>query len=194
MSTKYSGRFVVRIPPSLHRVLRKEAEDRGISLNAHCSDLLARGAAIADTPLGSRGSDRQPWLNDLAEMLGGALVGVVLFGSTARGDARAGSDADLLVVLEPSAPLNRQLYARWDAIGAADVFSPHFVRLPDRVEDAGSLWLEAAIDGILLQDGNGRIAMLLGQIRRRIAGGRLSRGMAHGHPYWVHNEKEGSHA
>jgi len=40
---KYSGRFMVRIPPELHRELAKEAQEAGISLNRLTSDLLSRG-------------------------------------------------------------------------------------------------------------------------------------------------------
>jgi predicted HicB family RNase H-like nuclease len=40
---KYSGRFMVRIPPELHRELAMEAQEAGISLNRLTSDLLSRG-------------------------------------------------------------------------------------------------------------------------------------------------------
>lgn len=39
----YSGRFMVRIPPELHRELSIEAHEAGISLNRLTSDLLSRG-------------------------------------------------------------------------------------------------------------------------------------------------------
>lgn len=38
----YSGRFVVRIPPGLHRELVAEAAQEGLSLNRLVSDRLAR--------------------------------------------------------------------------------------------------------------------------------------------------------
>ena len=37
---KYSGRFVVRIPPELHRELALEAAESGVSLNRLASDKL----------------------------------------------------------------------------------------------------------------------------------------------------------
>lgn len=40
---KYSGRFMVRIPPERHRELAIEAHEAGISLNRLTSDLLSRG-------------------------------------------------------------------------------------------------------------------------------------------------------
>ena len=39
----YSGRFMVRIPPELHRELALEAAEAGISLNRLASDKLSRG-------------------------------------------------------------------------------------------------------------------------------------------------------
>jgi predicted HicB family RNase H-like nuclease len=43
LSTKmYSGKFIVRIPPELHRQLAIEASESGISLNRLASDKLSR--------------------------------------------------------------------------------------------------------------------------------------------------------
>jgi predicted HicB family RNase H-like nuclease len=39
---KYSGKFMVRIPPELHRHLALEAAEAGISLNRLASDRLSR--------------------------------------------------------------------------------------------------------------------------------------------------------
>lgn len=39
---KFSGRFMVRIPPELHRQLTLEAAEAGISLNRLASDRLSR--------------------------------------------------------------------------------------------------------------------------------------------------------
>jgi predicted HicB family RNase H-like nuclease len=40
-SKKYSGRFMVRVPPELHRRLALEAAEAGISLNRLASDKLS---------------------------------------------------------------------------------------------------------------------------------------------------------
>ena len=40
---EYSGKFVVRIPRSLHRNLAQAAKREGVSLNQYVTDLLARG-------------------------------------------------------------------------------------------------------------------------------------------------------
>ncbi len=39
---KYSGRFMVRVPPELHRRLALEAAESGVSLNRLASDKLSR--------------------------------------------------------------------------------------------------------------------------------------------------------
>ena len=41
----YSGRFMVRIPPDLHRQLAIEAAEYGISMNRLISEKLSRGCA-----------------------------------------------------------------------------------------------------------------------------------------------------
>jgi predicted RNase H-like HicB family nuclease len=44
---EYSGRFVVRLPKSLHRLLAESAEREGVSLNQYVATLLARGDSLA---------------------------------------------------------------------------------------------------------------------------------------------------
>lgn len=41
-SKKYSGRFIVRVPPDLHRQLAREAAEAGVSLNRLASEKLSR--------------------------------------------------------------------------------------------------------------------------------------------------------
>jgi len=41
-SKKYSGRFMVRVPPELHRQLALEAAESGVSLNRLASDKLRK--------------------------------------------------------------------------------------------------------------------------------------------------------
>jgi antitoxin HicB len=42
----YSGKFLVRLPKSLHRDLAEQAEREGVSLNAYVNYLLAEGRAL----------------------------------------------------------------------------------------------------------------------------------------------------
>lgn len=46
---EYSGKFVLRLPKSLHRSLAEAAEREGVSLNQYAAMLLARGDAQART-------------------------------------------------------------------------------------------------------------------------------------------------
>jgi predicted HicB family RNase H-like nuclease len=41
-SKRFSGKFMVRIPPELHRKLAIEAQEEGVSLNRLASDKLSR--------------------------------------------------------------------------------------------------------------------------------------------------------
>lgn len=127
----------------------------------------------------------------ISELAGEALMGVVLFGSMARGESRLNSDMDLLIILRQSLALTRKLYARWDQRFAPDEGSPHFVHLPPDAMAAGSLWFEAAVDGIVLHDVDEEVARFLGSIRRLMASGKLKRRSAYGHPYWVKSEEGG---
>ena len=58
----YSGKFVVRVPRSLHRQLAEAAEREGVSLNQFINVALgvAVGRAAAPQPLTYPASERQP--------------------------------------------------------------------------------------------------------------------------------------
>jgi predicted nucleotidyltransferase len=131
-----------------------------------------------------------PWI---IETFSGSLLGVILFGSYARGEQREDSDVDLLIVMKDGTPLDRTLYALWDEkapIGTGDRLSPHFVHIPQRTEDSGSIWLEAAVDGIVLYDDDHAVGRFLGGLRRSIMTGMFQRRQAYGQPYWLKTAKE----
>lgn len=186
-----SGKFVLRLSSKLHGTLKNIAARNGVSLNELCRRVMEDYAREGHLNLevGSRG--RQRWLEVLPELLADSLVGVVLFGSTTRGERRSDSDIDLLIVLVTGRPLTRRLYADWDEHLSKEPYSPHFVHLPERVEAAGSLWFEAALDGIVLYEVDRDISRFLGRIRRKIAGGGLVRRIAHGQPYWIRKQEDG---
>lgn len=178
-----SGRFVLRIGPELHAELRREAAARGLSLNEHCARKLAEPPAIA-----VEHSELQAAVVRALRLFGEALVGVVVHGSWARGEAHDGSDVDLLLVVGAGTPIDRELYRRWDATGAltidgrrADV---HFARLPSDEERVTPFWAEIATDGFVAFERGRRVSLRLARIRDRIAAGRLVRRTVHGQPYW----------
>lgn len=178
-----TGRFVLRIPAALHALLRETAREAGLSLNEYCARRLgAPGSALgaeADAPAAVAAA---------ASLLGRDLVGVLAFGSWARGEMAAGSDVDLLVASEPGVELTRALYRRWDASplrwGGRPV-DPHFVHLPAPGARVTGVWAEAAIDGVVLFERDFRLSSRLVRIRRDIAAGRIVRRLAHGQPYWT---------
>lgn len=176
-----SGRFVIRLDPALHAELRREAADLGISLNEHCARVMAVHRAGGDAAAAAV-------IREVRRRVGGDLVGVVVYGSWARGELTDASDVDLLVVVEPSLPISRSLYRSWDETPlrwgdrCVDV---HFVHLPRLEDELSSTWAEAATDGIVLFERGLALSRRLGDIRRRIAAGELTRHVTHGQPYWV---------
>jgi len=176
-----SGRFVLRLPPTLHAELRDAARRAGLSLNEYCVRALSApgtepagpGATIAARAIALYGPD---------------LVGVMLYGSWARGEATAASDIDALIVLEASRPITRALYREWDRVSLQHDGHPieaHLIGTPTPDGAPGTVWLEAALDAIVVLDRDGRIARHLGRVRRDIAAGTRLRRRAHGQPYWT---------
>ena len=179
-----SGRFLLRIDPGLHAALRRAAAEIGVSLNDYCARKLA---APSGSQLGSVSAAQA--VVQAGSLLGDGLVGVIAFGSWARGELRQSSDIDLLVVVDGRVRLTRDLYRQWDeAAGLSDEphpVEPHFVHLPKRRGAALGLWAEVAVDGIVLFERGLELQRRLVAIRRDIAEGRIVRRLVHGQPYWV---------
>ena len=122
---------------------------------------------------------------------GRALEGVILFGSAARGRLWESSDIDLLIVVSPKTPVARQLYRTWDdrlARGFQLLPRPiaaQFVALPEQVGQAGGIWFEAALEGVVLADPQLRLSRLIALLRQEILAGRVVRKLVHGQPYWL---------
>ncbi len=120
------------------------------------------------------------------------LAALILFGSAARGEATEDSDVDLLLVMRPPVKIRRGLYRLWEELcqdyeGAQDTdrVSPHFVSLPERLEEAGGLWYETAIEGILLWESGLQVSRFLALLRRAMGQGLIQRRTLHGSPYWI---------
>lgn len=177
-----SGRFVLRMDPGLHSALRSSAEAMGVSLNEFCVRRLAMpnwaaqsGGFIAEATLAAFSA------------FGESLLGLIAFGSWARGESGPGSDIDLLIVLDDAMRITRQLHAAWDRLPLRDemnVIEPHPVHLPATSHEFGGIWPEVALDGIVLYERDFRISRLLARIRGQIARGKIVRRTIHGQPYW----------
>ena len=128
-------------------------------------------------------------VEDLKVIFGRSLMGVVLFGSAARGSMRVGSDIDLLIVLSPETTLDRDIYDKFPgaSIDGHEV-SPLFVSFPLPGQELRSVWLEAAVDGIVLFDDDLALTRLFSRIRTKIVEGKVRRCLAYGVPYWVNEE------
>ena len=175
-----SGTFVLRLDPRLHGLLRRDARAAGLSLNDWCGRTLAAP--------GAGGFECAGVVLALRARLGDDLVGVVVYGSFARGELRAGSDVDLLVVLRADKPITRAVYREWDTAAADSTgreVDLHFVHLPPPEDRVSGSWAEAAVCGIVLYDRDLAVSRRLIGIRERIAAGRLVRRLAQGQPYWI---------
>lgn len=184
MIAKPSGRFVLRTPPLLHGALRRAAREAGLSLNAYCVSRLAVPA------MSSAGEGAEVVARASVEF-GDLLAGVLVYGSWARGEATGESDVDVLVVLDGSVALTREIYRTFDAASLSWDGHPvqvQIVRMPGAGQVSGGLWPEIALDGIVLVERDLTLSRRLVAIRRAIADGRLVRRTAHGQPYWTAKE------
>lgn len=180
-STSASGRFVLRLEPSLHAALQRAAKQARLSLNEYCCRKLAAPSAAGHWGPAAMLVQRA------LEIHGVELVGLVAFGSWVRGEAGPSSDVDVLVVLDCARPLTRGLYHAWDekpSSWGVHAVEPHLVHLPEPGA-AGTVWAEAAIDGMVLFERDLQISRCLACVRRDIAEGRLVRKTVHGQPYWA---------
>ncbi len=189
---RLSGRFVLRLSSEDHHLLKTESRRRGLSLNDLCLERLTPNASSQPSPVPGLPGLSISELLGVASKINFEVIGILLFGSFARGEGRADSDVDLLLVLPASLPIDRSLYTRWDEAAQglrgklANELCVHFVHLPEDFSRVGSLWLECALDGkILFQERDGQFEKALRQIRMLIAQGRWRRQYAYGQPYWV---------
>jgi len=180
-SAPASGRFVLRIDPGLHSVLRHAAQEAGVSLNEYCARKLALPMKSLAAP-GGEATARA------AALVGDALVAVVAFGSWARQELAQQSDVDLLVVVENEVQIDRSLYRKWDEAPLSwngHIVEPHFVHLPKPGARMSGTWAEVAVEGVVLFERDLMVSQLLVDLRQKIVSGQIVRRRMHGQSYWV---------
>lgn len=176
------ARVLLRLPVDLHRTLVKAAAELDLSFNEFCVRRLrapsdAHGLSVVRSLVVSRAR----------AAFGDRLLGVLVLGSWARGEAAATSDIDVLIVIDPGIRLTRDLYRAWDLDPInfeGRAIDAHFAHPSAAGTAPTAVWCEAAVDGVLWYDRDGVIAIRLGEVRRAIAEGRVVRAFAHGQPYW----------
>ena len=186
MSTRRSAtsvtRVLLRLPAALHRALTRSAAAEGLSFNELCVRRLGAPAHPDDAyPV------RTLVIERARAVFGDRLLGVVVVGSWARGDAAAASDIDVLIVVDPATPLTRDLYRTWDETPLAlegRAIDVHFLHPSGHGAPPTAVWCEAAVDGLVWHDRDGRITSRLAEVRRAIADGRVVRAFMHGQAYW----------
>ena len=167
---------MLRLNPTLFKSLKTAALAQKVSINAYCVSLLSQKTEVA--------SEHAEVIQKLQKIFSDDLLGVVLFGSTARGTQTATSDVDLMIVLKSRRPIGNVLYRQWDNEFDSAKLSPHFVHLANDLEKVGSLWLEVALEGKTLSDPTRQIEKAIGKLRQLIAQGKFRRLMTYGVPYW----------
>jgi hypothetical protein len=146
----------------------------------------------------SKSAERPPYLtlatDKLAAALGESLIGVVLYGSHVRGEAREESDVDLLVIARnlPERRYDRSIFLQRIVRGIED--APPFSLLGKTPEEFEryfpSLYLDIGLDGIVLFDRDGYTGGKLKRIREIVAEAGLIREMLEGgNMFWTWERK-----
>lgn len=188
-----SGKFVIRMPEHLHRWLKDEALRTGVSLNRLCVTKLQANAKSSDKAPLHAGFFPKDLIDKIIQRWQEELLGLVFFGSAARGEATDDSDIDLLLIMKPGVRIARDLYRHWDefeGIQDSNRISPHFVSLPGSIQEAGGLWYETALDGLVLWERDHHVTRFLRALREAMSRGEIQRRTLHGSPYWIKESKE----
>ncbi len=120
-------------------------------------------------------------LDALLDVFGDKLVSVVVYGSVARGEARRGSDLDLLIIIEdlPRSRFERtRMYLRAEEKiddlldklldeGYAVSISP-IIKTPDEAKHVSPLYLDMVEDAVIVYDKDGFFKKILLNLKRKL--------------------------
>lgn len=136
------------------------------------------------------GADLHRYVELLRARFGDDLVSVVLFGSRARDEARAESDADILIVVRglPLRRFERYRGFRGVARQVSEVFAEAVAPVlltPEEAEQVRPFYLGMLSGHVILHDAGGFFAGVLDRLRRRLAELGARRYVdADGYEYW----------
>lgn len=172
-------RILLRLSPNLHEQAKERARAARVSLNTFLERCVAQGLADS-VPEDAVGVIIQA----AQKAYGGGFLGLLLFGSQARGDVHDASDTDLLLVVRDTIRIERAMYRTWDAL-LPEGISLHIAHVPSDLSNPGSLWLECALDARILFDPAGLLGKTLHTVKELILSGAFTRRTTHGQGYWV---------
>jgi len=189
--SKYSGKFVLSVPDTLHEQLTKKAIQSSMSLNNICIELLQHALKKKEDKWWRQIAKN--YISYLKKEFGKDLQALIIFGSYAQGTATNASDLDLLIVLDKSIPIRRSLYTLWNEKMPQDAgleVTPQFVHIPKSIEQTGSLWFEVALSSEIVWEKNKKTSQMLTKILAWIAADKVRRHWSNGQPYWVRRTNE----
>lgn len=173
------SRILLRVAKPLHDAIKARAAQEGLSINSLLESLISQGIS---NPLANKVTESI--IQRARHEYGEQFIGLLLFGSQARGDQHDTSDTDLLLVVSEDLRIERSVYRDWDNF-LPEGISLHIGHLPQSPTDAGSLWLECALDARILFDPTGAIKNTISAVRDFITSGAIVRRVTHGQGYWV---------
>jgi hypothetical protein len=179
MNVKES-RILLRLTKPLHTAVKARALQEGISVNSLLEQIISEGISH---PLAN--NITKTIIQRAQDEYHKKVIGLLLFGSQARGDSHDRSDTDFLLVISRELTIERNMYRVWDQF-LPEGISLHIGHLPHNPSNASSLWLECALDAKILFDPTGAIKNTISAIRDFITSGAVVRRVTHGQGYWVH--------